>query len=119
MLYGPTGRALIEEFGGNPHAIVAAGFETFCEKIKAHSKHTKRATLKKIWHAAEDSVLGRDEQVSSRCRNPGRGREQLYAEITAFSRQQRQLEQQMQQLYLELQSVRSAACRTHKKASSH
>lgn len=52
VLYGPTGRALIEEFGGNPHAIVGAGFKTFCEKIKARSKNTKGATLDRIWKAA-------------------------------------------------------------------
>ena len=62
VLYGPTGRALIEEFAGNPHAIVATGFETFCKTIKARSKHTKRATLNKIWRAASDSVKGSNNE---------------------------------------------------------
>jgi transposase len=105
VMFGPTGRAMIAEFSGNPQAIVAAGFETFREKIKAHSKNTKRSTLKKIWHAAEDSVLGRDESHQAVSEIQASGVEQLYAEITAFSRQQRQLEQQMQQLYLQLQAV--------------
>ena len=32
VLYGPTGAALIEAFNGNPHAIVAAGEETFSQE---------------------------------------------------------------------------------------
>ena len=106
VLYGPTGRVLIEEFGGNPHAIVGAGFETFCKKIKARSKNTKNATLASIWKATEDSLQGRVDGVSvAVCEIQARAVQQLYAEITAFLREQRQLEQQMQQIYVELQSL--------------
>jgi transposase len=106
VMYGPTGRALIEEFGGNPQAIVAAGFQSFCDKIKARSKHTKGATLKRIWQAAEDSVQG---QVDGACAAvadiQARAVQRLYSEISEFSHEQRQLEQLMQQLYTELQSA--------------
>ena len=37
VMYGPTGRALVEEFAGNPHRIVATGEETFCATMKARS----------------------------------------------------------------------------------
>ena len=105
VVYGPTGRALIDQFSGNPHVIVAAGFETFCDKIKARSKHTKAATLKKIWQAAQGAVLGLDQNSQAVAEIQARGIEQLYAEITAFLQQQRQLEQQMQELYQQLQAV--------------
>lgn len=106
VLYGPTGRALIAEFGGNPHAIVTAGFKAFREKIKVHSKHTKEATLQRIWKAAEDSVLGRDDGIASVVADiQARGVQQLYSEITAFSQEQRQLEQRMQQIYSELRAA--------------
>lgn len=105
VLYGPTGRALIQELGGNPHAIVAAGFETFCEKIKARSKHTKGATLKRIWKAAEDSVRGDDDRIAAALGEiQAHSVQQLYAEITVFLQQRHQLEQQMQQIYIELQA---------------
>ena len=93
VLYGPTGRALIEVFAGNPHAILAAGFKVFCNKIKARSKYTKRATLERIWKAAEASVLGCDaDLVAGLAEIQARAVQQLYAEITEHSGQQRQLE---------------------------
>lgn len=105
VLYGPTGRALVEVFGGNPHAIVAAGEETFCMQMKAHSKYTKTATLKKIWRAAEDSIGGDDAGLAAKLAEiQATAVQQLYREITAFSQQQRGLEQQMQTIYRKLQS---------------
>ncbi|NND99238.1 MAG: transposase [Pirellulaceae bacterium] len=106
VLYGPTGRALIEEFAGNPHRIAAASEEVFCAAMKARSKHTKKATLKKIFSAAVDSADGDDDGLAATLAEiQGTAVQQLYGEITAFSQQQRELEQQMQQLYLQLQST--------------
>jgi hypothetical protein len=56
VLFGPTGRALIDQFGANPTKIIAAGLDTFTEQIKSQSKHTKRATLKKIWQSGQASM---------------------------------------------------------------
>ena len=56
VLWGSTGTALFHAFGGNPLAIVKAGRTAFDEAIKKLSKHTKRATLNKIWAAAERSA---------------------------------------------------------------
>ena len=106
VLYGPTGRALLEAFGGNPHPIVAAGWRSFCDTIKARSKHTKEATLQSIWRAAQASVLGRDDDVSPSVGEiQARGVRRLYWEISEFSRERQQLEEQMQSIYSELQSV--------------
>lgn len=105
VLYGPTGRALIEGFGGNPHAIVAVGEIAFGEKIKAHSKHTKRATLNKIWQAAESSVMGCSEQAQVAAEIQAEAVRELYAEIAGYSLKQHKLEQQMQDLYRELQTA--------------
>ena len=105
VLYGPTGRALIETFGANPRAIVEVGFESFCERIKSASKNTKNATLERIWKAAEDSVKGRSDQVTA-CVSEIQASavQQLYGEITGFLRDRRELEQRMQQIYVELQT---------------
>lgn len=105
VLYGPTGRSLIEGFGGNPHAIMAVGEKAFDEKIKAHSKHTKRATLKKIWKAAESSVLGCSEHAQVAAEIQAEAVRELYAEIAGYSLKQHKLEQQMQDLYRELQTT--------------
>lgn len=106
VLYGPTGRALMEAFGANPYAIVAAGNQVFCEKVKALCKNTKTATLEKIWQAAVNSVEADTQGIAaSLAELQATAIQQLYAEITGFSRQQRQLEQQMQDIYVELQSV--------------
>jgi transposase len=105
VLYGPTGGALIEGFGGNPHAIVAVGETGFGERIKAHSKHTKRATLKKIWQAAESSVFGCSEQAPVAAEIQAEAARELYAEIAGYSLKQHKLEQQMQDLYRELQTT--------------
>ncbi len=56
LLYGPTGRALIEKFGANPQKIIASGYDSFVKQIKSQSKHTKRATLQRIWDWAEASL---------------------------------------------------------------
>lgn len=104
VLYGPTGGAMIEAFGGDPEAIVAAGFDSFRDQIKARSKHTKRSTLKKIWQAAQDSVLGCDKSSAVVSEIRAVGVQDLYSEITAFKIKQRQLEQRMQDLYRELQA---------------
>ena len=105
VLYGPTGAALIEAFNGNPHAIVAAGEETFRKSIKSRSKHTKTATLKKIWNAAISSIGGTNadlEQTLAEIRSEEVKR--LYAEITTFLQRRDVLEQQMQAIYLRLQA---------------
>ncbi len=56
VIWGPTGTALFDAFGGNPKAIVQAGRDAFDKAIKERSKNTKRATLDKIWNAATRSV---------------------------------------------------------------
>jgi len=100
VLYGPTGRALIDQFGANPNKIVAVGYEVFCSQIKSQSKNTKRATLQRIWNCAETSASDdcRDAVASIQ----QRGVEQLYAEITGFTEQINDLESQMQILYDQL-----------------
>ena len=105
VLYGPTGAALMEAFSGNPHAVVAAGEEAFRKEIKSRSKHTKTATLKKIWKAAVSSIRGTDvdlEQTLAEIRSDEVTR--LYAEITTFLQRRDALEQQMQAIYLRLQA---------------
>lgn len=56
VIWGPTGTALFEAFGGNPKAIVKAGRDAFDKAMKERSKNTNRATLDKIWNAANHSV---------------------------------------------------------------
>ncbi|TWT78632.1 Transposase IS116/IS110/IS902 family protein [Planctomycetes bacterium CA13] len=105
VLYGPTGRALIEQFAGNPHAILAVGEEAFYGRMKACSKHTKKATLKKLWRAANDTAsTQKDDLAATLAEIRATAVQQLYTEITTFLQQQRQIESQMQELYLTLQS---------------
>ncbi|WP_197171389.1 transposase [Novipirellula aureliae] len=105
VLYGPTGRALIEQFAGNPHAIVAVGEEVFYARMKSCSKNTKTATLKKLWQAANDTASNQKDHLSATLAEiRATAVRQLYAEITAFSQRQRKIEGQMQELYLTLQT---------------
>ncbi|MEM8672201.1 MAG: transposase [Planctomycetota bacterium] len=104
VMYGPTGRALIDQFDGNPHRIVAAGEEAFFHQMKACSKNTKTATLKKIFQAAQQSVDGNQhESAVATADIQSSAVQRLYAEITDNTKHQKQLEQQMQAIYVELQ----------------
>lgn len=105
VLYGPTGRGLIELFAANPHRIVVTGQETFFKKMKTLSRRTKNATLKKIWQAATNSVAG-DEEGPEKTLSEIRAVEvkRLYAEITDFLKQRDTIEEQMQAIYVQLQS---------------
>lgn len=106
VLYGPTGRALIDAFGANPYSIVAAGKKQFSTEMKCRSKSTKTATINKIWNAAEQLTQGnRDETAVTIAEIQSDAVRQLYAEITQFKTQQGKIEQQMQALYLKLQSI--------------
>lgn len=100
VLYGPTGRALIEQFGGNPQKIVTDGYDVFVTQIKSQSKHTKRTTLEKIWKAALASASQRQDPAAAGIQ--AQGVRQLYAEITRFTEQIEQLESSMQDLYDQL-----------------
>lgn len=105
VLYGPSGKALMQAFGANPYAIVDAGEEAFRKQIKAHSKHTKTATLKKIWKAAKSSVSATDNDLETTLAEIRSAEVQrLYAEITAFLQQRDVQEEQMQAIYLQLQA---------------
>ncbi len=100
VLYGPTGRALIEEFGANPYEIVEVGRRVFERRIKSASPRTKRATLDGIWKAAQASASQPHELGVAEIQ--AQGVRQLYAEITCFTEQIEQLESQMQSLYDQL-----------------
>ena len=84
---------------------MTAGEEAFRKIIKSRSKHTKTATLKKIWKAAVSSVHGTDvelEPTIAEIRSAEVTR--LYGEITTFLQRRDALEQQMQAIYLGLQA---------------
>ena len=55
VIWGPTGRALFKAFGCHPSRIVKRGRDGFGKAIKKLSKHTKKATLDRIWQMAVDS----------------------------------------------------------------
>lgn len=108
VLYGPTGRALIEQFGGNPYAIIEIGEEGFCKQMKARSRRTKNATLKRIWEAAVSSVSGGEDRVDDELDKTlaeirSAEVKRIYAEITVFLEQRDTIEKQMQAIYLQLQ----------------
>ena len=100
VLYGPTGRALVDQFGANPNKIVAAGYEAFCTQIKGQSKNTKRATLQRIWNCAVDSASAECSDAVALIQQQGVA--QLYAEIVCFTEQIKDLETRMQTLYDQL-----------------
>jgi len=100
VLYGPTGQALINVFGGNPHRLISVGFDEFTRRIKAESKNTKQTTLKRIWKAAEASMLqGCDEKIAEIQELGVRG---SYAEIMEITERISELERRMQELYDQL-----------------
>ncbi|WP_436715896.1 transposase [Roseiconus lacunae] len=108
VLYGPTGKTLINEFCADPYAIVAAGKEVFAVKMKQGSKYIKKATIEKIWAAASDVAEGDHDPndiIIAGIRSTGV--RQLYAAIYESKRNQDELEKQMQKLYTELQATDS------------
>lgn len=85
VLYGATGRALIDAFGANPYAIFAAGKEEFSVQMKARSKYVKKATIEKIWNAAAElAEQHTDETAVAIAEIRSDAVRQLYAEITEF-----------------------------------
>lgn len=106
VLYGSTGRALINAFGANPYWILAAGKEAFVAKMKEGSKYAKTSTIEKIWTAAgEIGERNQDETAVMVAEIRSGGVRQLYAEITRFKTHQGKIEQQMQELYRQLQAI--------------
>ncbi|MEM7561284.1 MAG: transposase, partial [Planctomycetota bacterium] len=72
----------------------------------ASSKHTKTATLKRIFKAAKQSVDGDQNELAAATADiQSQAVQRLYAEITENLKHQRQLEGQMQTIYLELQKA--------------
>ncbi|MDM4015151.1 transposase [Roseiconus lacunae] len=108
VLYGPTGKALIDGFGANPNAILAAGKETFAAEMKQASEYIRDATIEKIWAAASDVAGGdRDPNDAIIADIRSTGVRQLYAAMCESKRNQNELEKQMQTLYTELQTADS------------
>lgn len=101
VLYGSTGKALIQAFGCNPRRIVEAGRESFEKQIKLHSRYTKRKTLTKIW---EQAVASSSESVSKELLAI---REEhvveLYNEIASNKAKVADLESRMIAIYQKLQ----------------
>ena len=100
MIWGPTGTALLEAFGGNPRAIVEAGRDAFNNAIKQRSKNTKRATLDKIWDAAN-----RSEKHAWRLKLANVMEQQVRFQFDLLQRLQQQkhsVEAQMMEIYDEL-----------------
>jgi len=100
VLYGPTGRALIDQFGANPTKIISAGLDMFGGQIKSQSKYTKRATLKRIWQSGQASMTQQPDPGVAEIQE--HGVRQLYSEIACFSEQIAELELKMQAIYDEL-----------------
>lgn len=105
VLWGPTGAALFKCFGGNPQRIVKDSREAFDKAIKEESKHTKRATLDKIWNAAKLSAKHRRRQnVASIMEQQISFQFQLLSQLC---QQKDRIEMQMVVIYEQLQRAHS------------
>ena len=57
FLYGKGGKALLKSYGCNPYRIVRSGYKRFERKMRLSAKGIWTKTIKKLWSAAESSVL--------------------------------------------------------------
>lgn len=103
VIWGPTGTALLEVFGGNPKLMIKDGRDAFENAIKKLSKHTKQATLNKIWNAAKLTC-----QHGRRLKLAAVMEQQIRFQFGLLQRLQQQkhtIEGQMVEIYEELRSV--------------
>ncbi len=57
FLYSRSGQSLIQNYGCNPHRIVADGFSVFCRRMKKDVPRIRLKTLERLWEDACSSVL--------------------------------------------------------------
>jgi transposase len=57
FLYSRSGQSLFNLYGCNPNRIVAAGFSTFCRRMKKAVPRIRQKTLEGLWADACSSVL--------------------------------------------------------------
>ena len=55
FLFGPSGRALLDRFGGNPHRIVRAGPKRFAAAMKKPAPLVRPSSLEKLYEQAVSS----------------------------------------------------------------
>ena len=56
FFYGPSGRALVEQFGANPHKIVAAGTQRFARGMRKGNPRIQAASLARLYADAQASA---------------------------------------------------------------
>jgi hypothetical protein len=57
FLFSRSGKALVQQYGGNPYRIVEAGFDRFCSAMRKAAKGIRKKTLQLLWDSARSSVL--------------------------------------------------------------
>jgi hypothetical protein len=103
VLYGPTGRALVELYGGDPYEIAGAGREGFWAAMRGAAKGVKAKTLTKIWEAAEATVG--QQRPRSVCRIEACRVRQLYEEVWLHAGRKAAAAEEMKRLYRELRKI--------------
>ena len=103
VLYGPTGRALVEQYAADPQRIVRAGRKRFEAKLRKHAKGVKRKTLDAIYAAAEQSASQQRSAEVARIQSQ-RVRD-LYEETLFYKARKEAAGEEMKKLYRRLREL--------------
>lgn len=101
FLFDKTGAAVMEEYAWDPEAILEDGYEQFCERIKAHVKRARWATLKALYKQARRSA--RMQWLEHYRLLWKRRLKQLWTDYKRYTRRKEQAGQRITHLYQQLQ----------------
>jgi transposase len=103
FLYGKSGHALIEHYGGNPYRIVSSGKSRFSQVMRKQAPGIRQQTIETLYSQAESSVKN---QVSPRMNGIMALRlKQSWENYLLYQGRKKEAMQQMEALYHEARQV--------------
>jgi transposase len=99
FLYGKSGHALIEHYGGNPYRIVKSGKARFAQVMRKRAPGIRQLTIDTLFSQAQSSIRN---QTSSRMNEIMEYRlKQTWEDYLLHDARKKEAKQQMEALYLE------------------
>ncbi len=99
FLYGKSGHALIEHYGGNPYRIVKSGKARFAQVMRKWAPGIRQLTVDTLFSQAQSSIRN---QTSSRMNEIMEYRlKQTWEDYLLHDARKKEAKQQMEALYLE------------------
>lgn len=99
FLYGKSGHALIEHYGGNPYRIVRSGKTRFAQVMRKRAPGIRQLTIETLYRQAESSIRN---QISPRMNEIMEHRlKQTWEDYLLHDARKKEAKQQMEVLYQE------------------